>query len=70
MTYGFGIEQTKHFPQNLITKKSGSALVSPDRPDIETNVVDVYIRHLRTKLPGDMNAYIETVRGVGYVMRE
>ena len=38
--------------------------------DIETNVVDVYIRHLRTKLPGDMNAYIETVRGVGYVMRE
>ncbi|WP_341299272.1 response regulator transcription factor [Lysinibacillus sp. FSL H8-0500] len=38
--------------------------------DIETNVVDVYIRHLRTKLPGDMNAYIATVRGVGYVMRE
>ncbi|AVK85109.1 DNA-binding response regulator [Lysinibacillus sp. B2A1] len=38
--------------------------------DIETNVVDVYIRHLRTKLPGEMNAYIETVRGVGYVMRE
>ncbi|MCL1698222.1 MULTISPECIES: response regulator transcription factor [unclassified Lysinibacillus] len=38
--------------------------------DIETNVVDVYIRHLRNKLPGDMNAYIETVRGVGYVMRE
>ncbi|MFZ4201290.1 response regulator transcription factor [Lysinibacillus sp. NPDC056220] len=38
--------------------------------DIETNVVDVYIRHLRSKLPGDTNAYIETVRGVGYVMRE
>lgn len=38
--------------------------------DIETNVVDVYIRHLRNKLPGDMNTYIETVRGVGYVMRE
>ncbi|MDC6266720.1 response regulator transcription factor [Lysinibacillus fusiformis] len=38
--------------------------------DIETNVVDVYIRHLRTKLPGDTNTYIETVRGVGYVMRE
>ncbi|WP_016994034.1 response regulator transcription factor [Lysinibacillus boronitolerans] len=38
--------------------------------DIETNVVDVYIRHLRTKLPGAMNDYIETVRGVGYVMRE
>ncbi|MEG0259934.1 MAG: response regulator transcription factor [Lysinibacillus sp.] len=37
--------------------------------DVETNVVDVYIRHLRSKLPGESNAYIETVRGVGYVMR-
>lgn len=35
--------------------------------DVETNVVDVYIRHLRAKLPANM---IETVRGVGYVMRE
>ena len=38
--------------------------------DIETNVVDVYIRHLRSKLPKEMSSYIETVRGVGYVMRE
>jgi two-component system response regulator ArlR len=38
--------------------------------EIETNVVDVYIRHLRSKLPQDMASYIETVRGVGYVMRE
>lgn len=37
--------------------------------DIETNVVDVYIRHLRTKLNGE-EQLIETVRGVGYVMRE
>lgn len=35
---------------------------------VETNVVDVYIRHLRTKL-ADAAHYIETVRGVGYVMR-
>lgn len=35
--------------------------------DVETNVVDVYIRHLRAKLPEDV---IETVRGVGYVIRE
>lgn len=33
---------------------------------VETNVVDVYIRHLRAKLE---EPYIETVRGVGYVMR-
>jgi two-component system response regulator ArlR len=38
--------------------------------DIETNVVDVFIRHLRSKLPGQTAKYIETVRGVGYVMRE
>lgn len=38
--------------------------------DIETNVVDVYIRHLRSKLPKQTAKYIETVRGVGYVMRE
>ncbi|WP_075617782.1 response regulator transcription factor [Paenisporosarcina indica] len=38
--------------------------------DIETNVVDVYIRHLRSKLPRKVASYIETVRGVGYVMRE
>lgn len=38
--------------------------------DIETNVVDVYIRHLRSKLPQRVAGYIETVRGVGYVMRE
>lgn len=38
---------------------------------IETNVVDVYIRYLRGKidLPGK-ESYIQTVRGVGYVIRE
>lgn len=37
--------------------------------NVETNVVDVYIRHLRTKLATDDTPYIETVRGVGYVIR-
>lgn len=37
--------------------------------EVETNVVDVYIRHLRTKLQTENTPYIETVRGVGYVMR-
>lgn len=36
--------------------------------EAETNVVDVYIRHLRKKLP-EISHMIETVRGVGYVMR-
>lgn len=33
----------------------------------ETNVVDVYIRHLRKKLPAQIAASIQTVRGVGYL---
>ena len=37
--------------------------------EVETNVVDVYIRHLRSKLHQEGEMYIETVRGVGYVMR-
>ncbi|HEP4639631.1 TPA: two-component system response regulator CovR [Streptococcus pyogenes] len=38
---------------------------------VETNVVDVYIRYLRGKIdiPGK-EAYIQTVRGMGYVIRE
>lgn len=38
--------------------------------EVETNVVDVYIRHLRAKLITEDAPYIETVRGVGYVVRE
>lgn len=38
--------------------------------EVETNVIDVYIRHLRNKLPQHISQYIETVRGVGYVMRQ
>ncbi len=38
--------------------------------EVETNVVDVYIRYLRNKLkPFDKHRIIETVRGVGYVVR-
>lgn len=38
--------------------------------EAETNIVDVYIRYLRNKLdkPGE-DSYIQTVRGMGYVMR-
>lgn len=36
----------------------------------ETNVIDVYIRYLRTKLnPSNKEEYIQTVRSVGYIMR-
>lgn len=38
--------------------------------EAETNIVDVYIRYLRNKLdkPNE-DSYIQTVRGMGYVMR-
>ena len=38
--------------------------------EIETNVVDVYIRYLRNKIDvPEKDSYIQTVRGTGYVMR-
>lgn len=38
--------------------------------ETETNVVDVYVRHLRNKLDTeDKEEYIKTVRSIGYVMR-
>lgn len=38
--------------------------------EIETNVVDVYIRYLRNKIDKpNQESYIQTVRGTGYVMR-
>lgn len=39
--------------------------------EVETNVVDVYIRYLRNKLKAiQKEKIIETVRGVGYVIRQ
>lgn len=36
--------------------------------DMETNLIDVYIRKLRNKLGSDANSPIMTIRGVGYSM--
>jgi DNA-binding response OmpR family regulator len=39
--------------------------------DYNTSVIDVFINSLRKKLGADdLEAYIQTVRGVGYIMRE
>ncbi|MCA1062936.1 response regulator transcription factor (plasmid) [Cytobacillus spongiae] len=38
--------------------------------EVETNVVDVYVRYLRNKIDSpDEESYIQTIRGTGYVMR-
>lgn len=39
--------------------------------EAETNVVDVYVRYIRNKLDkNDKEKYIQTIRGVGYIMRD
>lgn len=35
--------------------------------EAETNVVDVYVRHLRKKLPQNVSEALQTVRGIGYM---
>jgi DNA-binding response OmpR family regulator len=38
--------------------------------EVETNVVDVFIRYLRNKIDlGETESFIQTVRGMGYVIR-
>ena len=59
--------------ENLNTVMSREALLDKVwgyKTEVETNVVDVYIRYLRNKIdvPGK-DSYIQTVRGTGYVMR-
>lgn len=36
----------------------------------DTNVVDVYVRYVRKKIEMENHTYIQTVRGVGYVLKE
>ncbi len=37
----------------------------------ETNLVDVYIRYLRSKIDDNYNVkYIHTIRGVGYILKD
>jgi len=37
----------------------------------DTNIIDVYIRYIRSKIDQKYNvSFIETVRGVGYIIRD
>lgn len=57
-------------PNRVLTREALLDKVWGFEAAVETNVVDVYVRYLRNKIdsPSD-NSYIETVRGIGYVMR-
>lgn len=57
---------TKH-PHVVLTRDQILAHVWGYDSQAETNVVDVYIRHLRKKLPVHVSESIQTVRGVGYM---
>ena len=56
---------------HVLTREDLLASVWKYDDTVETNVVDVYIRYLRGKIdvPG-RESYIQTVRGMGYVVRE
>lgn len=58
-------------PDRVLTRTLIAEHVWDQSFDNETNVVDVYINHLRTKIDKDPDKrLIHTVRGVGYVLKE
>ncbi|MFQ5864130.1 MAG: response regulator [bacterium] len=55
---------------NVITKAEISEHVWGIRFETNTNIVEVYVNHLRNKLDcGSRRPLIHTIRGVGYVMK-
>lgn len=58
-------------PNRVLTRTIIAEHVWDQSFDSETNVVDVYINHLRIKLDKDFpKKLIHTVRGVGYVLKD
>ncbi len=58
-------------PERVLTRTLIAEHVWDQCFDSETNVVDVYINHLRGKVDSDpARKLIHTVRGVGYVLKE
>ncbi|MDF7639162.1 response regulator transcription factor [Lactobacillus sp. ESL0791] len=56
---------------NVVTREELLNKIWGPESNIETNVVEVYVRYLRNKIdvPGRMS-YIKTVRGTGYMVRD
>lgn len=56
---------------NVVSREELLNKIWGSESNIETNVVEVYVRYLRNKIdaPGKPS-YIKTVRGVGYMVRE
>jgi len=57
-------------PEEVLSRDEVLAAVWGDDPPVESNVVDVHVANLRQKLEsGGRPRLIQTVRGVGYVLR-
>jgi DNA-binding response OmpR family regulator len=55
----------------VVSRSEIQARIWEDSFDLSTNIIDVYINSLRKKLdPGARDRIIQTVRGVGYRVRE
>src|SRR3972149_6507913 len=58
-------------PNRVLTRTLIAEHVWDQSFDSETNVVDVYINHIRSKIDKDFpRKLIHTVRGVGYVLKD
>ncbi len=57
-------------PGRVLTRTQIAERIWDAHFDSETNLIDVYVKRLRTKLPTDVNGdpLIRTVRGVGYML--
>jgi len=65
------LEYLLRSPNRVLTRTLIAEHVWDQTFDTETNVVDVYINHLRNKIDKDFPVkLIHTVRGVGYVLKE
>ncbi|MEK7773649.1 MAG: response regulator transcription factor [Deltaproteobacteria bacterium] len=65
------LEYLLRHPNRVLTRTLIAEHVWDQSFDTETNVVDVYINHLRNKIDKDFPCkLIHTVRGVGYVLKE
>jgi two-component system OmpR family response regulator len=61
------LETLMRRPDQVLTREQLLDLVWGDHHDVASNVVDVYVRYLRTKIDGPFGiTTLHTVRGVGY----
>ena len=56
-------------PNQVLSRTQITSNVWPYESESESNVVDVYVRYLRRKVPWPSDVCLETVRGAGYRLK-